>query len=95
MQLRLGIIALKSSIDGLIFFGSSEETEPIEQAIFQHLIFSKNQMVRQVTIEGVCKMLFSTRLTGALKDECSQENMVAIVAHLLIQWFDKRHNRQN
>lgn len=110
IHMKLTLIALKASIDGLIFYGPSEQTSELERIIFQDLLFSRSQNIRQVTIEGVCKMLFSIKLTGnqlqdlkessqdsALPDGAGGENdaILEMISHLIIQWFDKSHNIQN
>ena len=46
-------------------------------------------ILRQVTIECVCKMLFSTKIC----DEVSQEVVEVILVNLMIQLFDKKYNR--
>jgi hypothetical protein len=100
------LIALKSSIDGLICHGTSEVTEDLQQVILQHFMFSADKRLRQVTVEGVCKMLFSSTITKGLgkpkqlKDEADEEEcpqndgIICIISQLLIQWFDKKFNWQ-
>lgn len=61
------IISLKCSIDGLIIHGTNEETEELQSVILDHYMYSKNKKLRQVTIEGICKMLFSIKFSGKLE----------------------------
>lgn len=65
--LKETLLALKCSIDGLIVHGTSPETEDLQVIIMQHFIFIRNKRLRQVTIEGVCKMLFSIKISTTLE----------------------------
>ena len=60
------LIALKSSIDGLICHGVSNATDDLLQVILNYFMFSSDKRLRQVTIEGVCKLLFSSSISKGL-----------------------------
>jgi hypothetical protein len=107
------ILALKASIDGLIFYGTNKKTEQLQQMILQQYMFSSDKQLRQITIEGVCKMLFSHKITKNIgefkKEQQSQsdedleqqklehhyhlEGIISIIAHLMIQFFDKKYSQ--
>jgi len=88
---REKVIALKSSVDGLIVHGVTEETVELYELITQEYLRVKDRVLRQVAVEGVCKMLFSTKLC----DENDQGQIEAVLANLLMQLFDKKFNHQN
>lgn len=52
---------------------------------------TKDRVLRQVAIEGVCKMMFVPKLC----DENDPAKVEGIIAQLLIQLFDKKYNWQN
>jgi hypothetical protein len=66
ISLKLAIIALKCSFDGLIFYGANGKTENLRQLIFTQYLFSPIKKLRQITIEGMCKMLFSQKFNTSL-----------------------------
>lgn len=67
------IIALKASIDGLIFYGANKETEELQSLILQEFLYSPDKQVRQITIEGTCKMLFSHKITKNIDEFIKEE----------------------
>lgn len=57
------VIALKSSYDGLIVHGVTDDhTQALFQLLTNEYLTIPDKVLRQVTIEGVCKMLFSIKL---------------------------------
>lgn len=51
----------------------------------------KDRILRQITIEGICKMLFSRKLT----QDADHNEVEFLLSQLIIQWFDHRFNWQN
>ena len=91
-ELRSKLIALKSAIDGLIVHGVCDEsTQELFDLITQNYMQGNDPYLRQITIEGVCKMMFSTKLC----DESDPAQSEAILSSLLVQLFDKKFNNQN
>ena len=89
---REKVIAIKSVVDGLIVHGiCDEKSQELFDLITGTFLTIKEKVLRQVSIEGVCKMLFSTKLC----DENNQEHVEAILARLIFQLFDKKYNFQN
>jgi len=58
------IIALRASVDALIMHGPDEQTIKIYKVITGQYLLTKNKILRQLTVEGICKMLFSTKVTA-------------------------------
>ena len=56
------IIALKSSVDSLIIHGADSSTQKLQKIIVEDYMLIKNKVLRQITIEGITKMLFSRKL---------------------------------
>lgn len=69
-NLREKIIALRSSVDALIIHGVDQKTQKLQKIIIEDYMVIKDKVLRQITIEGICKMLFSRKLT---QDAESQE----------------------
>jgi hypothetical protein len=54
---------LKSAVDGLIVHGiCGQSTQDLFNIITQNYLHIKEPILRQIAIEGVCKMMFSTKL---------------------------------
>lgn len=51
----------------------------------------RNRVLRQVSIEGVCKMLFTPKLC----DQNDPRRVEAILAQLLLQFFDHTYSPKN
>ncbi len=51
----------------------------------------KDRILRQITLEGICKMLFSRKLT----QDADHNEMEFLLSQLIIQWFDRSFNWQN
>jgi len=84
---------LKSAVDGLIIHGICDEgTIELFDLITGEYLFVKDRVLRQVTIEGVCKMMFSPKLCDEQTDQTKVEG---ILAQLIVQLFDKTFNWQN
>jgi len=49
---------------------------------------TKDRILRQITIEGICKMLFSRKLT----QDADHNEMEFLLSQLIIQWFDRSFN---
>jgi len=63
------VVALKSAVDGLIIHGICDEgTIELFDLITGEYLFVKDRVLRQVTIEGVCKMMFSPKLCDEQTD---------------------------
>ena len=61
--LKEKVIALKSVFDGLIVHGiNSEASRTLFTKVSQDFLRVKNRFLRQVAIEGVCKMLFVKKI---------------------------------
>ncbi|CDW89230.1 at hook motif family protein [Stylonychia lemnae] len=90
-NLRDKIIALKSSVDSLIIHGVNQKTQKLQKIIVEDYMVIKDKILRQITIEGICKMLFSRKLTL----NTDNEEMEFLLSQLIIQWFDKKFNWQN
>lgn len=74
LKLKQTILALKASFDGLIFYGVNDKSEKLQQIIVKEYIYSRDSRLRQVTLEGICKMLFSIRITKDIqKDQVKQQ----------------------
>jgi len=57
------IVSLKSAVDGLIVHGINNQTaRNLFELITDKYLHIKQPILRQITIEGVCKMMFSTKL---------------------------------
>jgi hypothetical protein len=79
--LKNKIVALKSAVDGLIVHGICDEgTGDLFNLITTDYLQVSEPILRQVTIECVCKMLFSTKMC----DEISQEVVEVILVNLMI-----------
>lgn len=52
---------------------------------------TKDRILRQVTIEGICKMLFTPKLC----DQNDPERVEAILAQLIVQYFDREYSPKN
>lgn len=88
-NLREKIIALKSSVDSLIIHGAEvKTTQKLQRIIVEDYMVIKDRILRQITIEGICKMLFSRKLTL----EVDHNEMEFLLSQLIIQWFDRRFN---
>ena len=60
---REKVIAIKSVVDSLIIHGLSEDKfAHFFKILTRDYLTTKDRILRQVTIEGVCKMLFTTKL---------------------------------
>ena len=89
---REKVIAIKSVVDSLIIHGIGEEKlQGFFEIITTNYLTTKDRVLRQVTIEAVCKMLFTKNLC----DQNSVERVEAILAQLLFQLFDQKYNKQN
>lgn len=90
--LREKIIALKSSVDSLIIHGvEAKTTLKLQRIIIEDYMVIKDSTLRQITIEGICKMLFSRKLT----QDADASEMEFLLSQLILQWFDRRYNWQN
>jgi hypothetical protein len=48
-------------------------------------MYSKNKQLRQVTIEGICKMLFSIKFAGKLEGKDQEdEGVISLISQLVI-----------
>jgi hypothetical protein len=75
--LKEKIIALKCTIDGILLHGICSDT--VEQAfdlITTDYLKSKNIYLRQVTIEGVCKLLITKKIE---EDQSRRQKIEAIL----------------
>ena len=91
-ELRSKLIALKSAIDGLMVHGVCDEsTQELFDLITRNYMQGNDPYLRQITIEGVCKMMFNNKLC----DDCDPAQSEAIISALLVQLFDKKFNSQN
>ena len=89
---REKVIAIKSVVDGLIVHGlCDDKSQALFDLITGPFLTIREKVLRQVSIEGVCKMLFSTKLC----DENDQDHVESILAQLVYQLFDKKFNFQN
>ena len=89
---REKVIAIKSIVDGLILHGIEEEQFlNFFNILTDNYLKVKDRTLRQVTIEGVCKMLFTTKLC----DQNDQSRVEAILAQLILQFFDTEHCPKN
>lgn len=50
-------------MDSLIIHGTDAKTQKLQTIIIEDYLLVKDKILRQVTIEGVCKMLFSRKLS--------------------------------
>ena len=91
VRLKCATIALKSSIDGLLFYRTNDRTEALRQLILDRFMFSKEKKLRQITIEGICKMLFSIQIT---KDVKSGERQNTANANSPMNGQDKNENEE-
>jgi len=66
------IVALKSSFDGLIVHGATEQTEALQELIVRSFIYAPEKHLRQLTIEGVAKLLFSINISKAAEAQAVQ-----------------------
>jgi hypothetical protein len=74
------IIALKSAVDGLIVHGAYDDiTGELFDMVTGDFMKTNDRILRQVAIEGVCKMMFVPKLC----DENDQTKVEAIIAKLL------------
>ena len=86
------MVAIKSVVDGLIIHGIyDEKTKGLLDTVTSKYLTIRQNVLRQVTIEGVCKMLLSPKLC----DEIDQEQVESILAKLIMLHFDKQYNLQN
>ena len=91
-NMRDKIIALKSSVDSLIIHGvDTKTTLRLQTIIFEDYIVIKDRILRQITIEGICKMLFSRKITL----DADHNELEFQLTQLIIQWFDRKFNWQN
>lgn len=60
---REKVVALKSVVDSFIIHGIEEKTEDLWHIITNEYLTIADKVLRQITIEGICKMLFSRKLT--------------------------------
>jgi hypothetical protein len=75
--LKEKIVALKCSIDGILLHGiCNEDVESAFDLITNDYLKSQNRYLRQVTIEGVCKLLVSNKI---INDEKNREKIEAII----------------
>lgn len=87
---REKVIAIKSVVDSLIIHGLSEDKfKHFFRILTRDYLTTRDPILRQVTIEGVCKMLFTTKLC----DQNDQSLVESILAQLLFQQFDQKHNK--
>ena len=71
------IIALKSAIDGLIVHGLvDEKTSELFEMITTDFLRIRDRILRQVAVEGVCKMMFVPKLC----DENDPKKVESIIA---------------
>lgn len=85
-------MALKAAVDGLIVHGMSDEsTQLLFTDITQVHLFDRDPPLKQIAVEGVCKMLFSLKLCENVQDQ----DMEAILVSLLVQLFDRKYNALN
>ena len=86
------VVAIKSVVDGLMIHGiCDEKAKGLFDTVTSKYLTIRQKVLRQVTIEGVCKMLFSPKLC----DENDQEQVESILAKLIMLHFDKQYNLQN
>jgi len=91
-NLREKIIALKSSVDSLIIHGIDPKTTlKLHRIIVEDYMVVKDRVLRQIAIEGICKMLFSRKLT----QDAEHSEVEFLLSQLIIQWFDRKYNWQN
>ena len=89
---REKVIAIKSVVDGLIIHGIAEEQmSQFFDVLTNKYLIIKDKILRQVTIEGVCKMLFTPKLC----DQNDPKLVEAILAQLLVQYFDREYSPKN
>ena len=89
---REKVIAIKSVVDGLIIHGISEpQLDTFFEILTKKYLTVKDRILRQVSIEGVCKMLFTPRLC----DQNDQKRIEAILAQLLLLFFDHEYSPKN
>ena len=85
------IIVLRSSFDGLIMHGVDEETQRLQDFILDNFLYCHCRPIRQISVEGICKLLFSIKVNEQGSAVLEEEQSTQIIAHLLIQLFDKRY----
>ena len=86
------IVTLKSTVDALVRHGIlNNDCKRLFQMISLQYIFVRDPLLKQIAIEGVCKMLFSKTLF----EDYSQAEVESAVCYLLIQLFDKKYNQNN
>ena len=86
------IVALKAAVDGLIVHGIFDDsTRLIFNDITQVHLFERDPPLKQIAVEGVCKMMFSLKLC----EQIPNEDMEAILVSLLVQLFDRKYNALN
>ena len=104
-QLHESILSLKSTFDGLIVHGIEPDTQSLLDIILTSLFYTPNRLLRQMTIEGMVKLLFSIRVTKQVvmepenpaaleqtsKEALSQKTLLILLSHLIIQWFDTKY----
>jgi len=89
---REKVIAIKSVVDSLIIHGIAEpQLDTFFETLTGKYLKIKDRTLRQVSIEGVCKMLFTPKLC----DENDPERVEAILAQLLLQFFDHEYSPKN
>lgn len=75
------IIALKSSIDGLIVHGMFDDiTTELFDMVTCDFLKTNDRILRQVAVEGVCKLMFVPKLC----DENDPKRVESIIAQLLV-----------
>lgn len=56
-------MVVKSIVDGLLIHGASEVLpKQLFNVLTSQYLMTNDRVVRQVVVEGVCKMLFTTKL---------------------------------
>ena len=64
----------------------NDSTEKLFELVSCEYLWHKDPILRQISIEGCCKMLFNVQLCEQIKDE----SVEAILATLMVQLFDKK-----
>ena len=86
------IVTLKSTVDALVRHGIlTPECEQLFSLVSREYIFVSDPLLKQVAIEGVCKMLFAKKLC----EDFHRDQVEAALFYLLVQLFDKTYNSNN
>ena len=89
---REKVIAIKSVVDALIIHGiAEEELDEFFELVTGEYLTSRDRVLRQVAIEGACKMLFTTKLC----DSNDPRRVEAILCQLILQYFDQEYTAKN